>query len=217
MADTSVARWAGRRGDGGLPRPSSRASPPWNFPESRKKSERPRRKGAAAGSRDEGSRATRREDTPEGVYRCRRGDHARLAAGTRRGEGGCRADEEGVFETEMGRAPSKKKWKALALVYHRRSQTPNGRFACEGHPSVPDGLTSTNGRKSPDTRRCEDTTHLDSGRAGCAISNEFPGKLFAGLDLTFPIFCMGKQSWSDLRPCKRGTRQTQTPRRTGKK
>ena len=108
----------------------------------------------------------------------------------------------------MGRAPSKKKWKALALVYHRRSQTPNGRFACEGHPSVPDGLTSTNGRKSPDTRRCEDTTHLDSGRAGCAISNEFPGKLFAGLDLTFPIFCMGKQSWSDPRPCKRGTRQT---------
>jgi len=74
-----------------------------------------------------------------------------------------------VFETEMGRAPSKKKWKALALVYHRRSQTPNERFACEGHPSVPDGLTSTNGRKSPDTRGCEDTTHLDSGRAGCAI------------------------------------------------
>ena len=169
LADTSVARWAGRRGDGGLPRPSSRASPPWNFPESRKKSERPRRKGAAAGSRDEGSRATRREDTPEGVYRRPRGDHARLAAGTRRGEGGCRADEEGVFETEMGRAPSKKKWKALALVYHRRSQTPNERFACEGHPSVPDGLTSTNGRKSPDTRGCEDTTHLDSGRAGCAI------------------------------------------------
>jgi len=30
---------------------------------------------AAAGSRDEGSRATRREDTPEGVYRRRRGDH----------------------------------------------------------------------------------------------------------------------------------------------
>lgn len=222
MADTSVARWAGRRGDGGLPRPSSRASPPWNFPESRKKSERPRRKGAAAGSRDEGSRATRREDTPEGVYRRRRGDHARLAAGTRRGEGGCRADEEGVFETEMGRAPSKKKWKALALVYHRRSQTPNERFACEGHPSVPDGLTSTNGRKSPDTRGCEDTTHLDSGRAGCALfsnvssSRFFPG-VQPGLDLTFPIFRMGKQSRSHPRPCKRGTRQTQTPRRTWKK
>ena len=99
----------------------------------------------------------------------------------------------------MGRAPSKKKWKALALVYHRRSQTPNERFACEGHPSVPDGLTSTNGRKSPDTRGCEDTTHLDSGRAGCALFSMnvgvcdllfslFPGSFAGARSLRFRFF-----------------------------